>query len=439
MPETTIRVQGLGKEYEIGRLRQKSSSRQGGAGFKSLRDRLAFFHSKRRDINRFWALKDISFDVRAGDIVGLIGANGAGKSTLLKILSRITDPTCGFAEVHGRVGSLLEVGTGFHPELTGRENIFLNGAILGMKRAEIQKNFDQIVEFAEVERFLDTPVKRYSSGMYMRLAFSVAAHLTPDILVIDEVLAVGDARFQRKCLGKLEDVASKSARTVLFVTHNMSAVQALCNRVLILKNGTLIEDTRDVRHAIASYSGAAESRSCWKRAEGHHPDGAKMLVASVEATLCGEQPYHRLKLQIELQSFDRHPDVFITFDFADSSMAPVMEACPSFLPFIPASERPVTYEVEIDLPPLVPGVYSVSPWIGPAYNVKYDKVQSAVQFEIAVSPDTQRSFPHFPDHGFLVPFSRAQKSIRNVPALEADSAFDVIEAMDGQSSPLGKD
>jgi lipopolysaccharide transport system ATP-binding protein len=190
-----------------------------------------------KEENNIWALKDLSFTVERGEIVGIIGRNGAGKSTLLKILSRITEPTLGFAEIHGRVGSLLEVGTGFHGELSGRENIYLNGAILGMKKNEIERKFDEIVAFAEVEKFIDTPVKRYSSGMYLRLAFAVAAHLEPEILIVDEVLAVGDASFQKKCLGKMEDVA-KQGRTVLFVSHNMTAVVQLCGKAIWLENGT---------------------------------------------------------------------------------------------------------------------------------------------------------------------------------------------------------
>ncbi|HCT85809.1 MAG: ABC transporter ATP-binding protein [Candidatus Margulisiibacteriota bacterium] len=190
----------------------------------------------------FWALNDVSFNIRQGDRVGIIGRNGAGKSTLLKILSRITEPTKGHISIKGSVASLLEVGTGFHPELTGRENIFLNGAILGMKRTEIKKKFDEIVAFAEIEKFLDTPVKRYSSGMYVRLAFAVAAHLEPEILVVDEVLAVGDSQFQKKCLGKMEDVSAKEGRTVLFVSHNMVALQSLCNKGLLLLNGRVAFD-----------------------------------------------------------------------------------------------------------------------------------------------------------------------------------------------------
>lgn len=200
----------------------------------------------------FWALKNINLEIDHGEVVGIIGKNGAGKSTLLKILSRITTPTTGKAILYGRVGSLLEVGTGFHPELTGRENIYLNGSILGMTKTEIDKKFDEIVSFAEVEDFLDTPIKRYSSGMQVRLAFAVAAHLEPEILVVDEVLAVGDAEFQKKCLGKMGDI-SKEGRTVLFVSHNMGAIEQLCQRVIILDKGIIISDTNDVQNGIKEY------------------------------------------------------------------------------------------------------------------------------------------------------------------------------------------
>ena len=201
----------------------------------------------------FWALKNVSFDIEQGDRVGIIGRNGAGKSTLLKILSRITEPTGGSIKIKGRVASLLEVGTGFHPELTGKENIFLNGAILGMNRGEIKKHFDAIVDFAEIENFLDTPVKKYSSGMYVRLAFAVAAHLEPEILVVDEVLAVGDAQFQKKCLGKMEDVSKGEGRTVLFVSHNTAALMALCNKGIVLRNGVKVQDD-SILSAIAAYN-----------------------------------------------------------------------------------------------------------------------------------------------------------------------------------------
>src|SRR4051794_5488769 len=209
---------------------------------------------KRGTTETFWALKDIEFDIKKGDVVGIIGRNGAGKSTLLKILSRITEPTAGEIRLYGRVGSLLEVGTGFHPELTGRENIYLNGQIVGMRKKEITKQFDAIVDFAGVEKFLDTPVKRYSSGMYVRLAFAVAAHLESEIVIVDEVLAVGDTEFQRKCLGKMKDVAS-GGRTVLFVSHNMAAIEALCTTGLLLRQGSVHHEGL-VREVIAGYQEA---------------------------------------------------------------------------------------------------------------------------------------------------------------------------------------
>jgi lipopolysaccharide transport system ATP-binding protein len=219
---------------------------------------------KSSDEDIFWALREISFEVKQGEVVGIIGRNGAGKSTLLKILSRVTEPTTGCVQVRGRVASLLEVGTGFHPELTGRENIYLNGAVLGMKRAEIQRNFDEIVAFADVEKFLDTPVKHYSSGMYVRLAFAVAAHLEPDVLVVDEVLAVGDAQFQRKCLGKMKSIAAGLGRTVLFVSHNVAAVQTLCSTAILLASGKLVS-MGNVNSQVQSYTAAfADSRSLGK-------------------------------------------------------------------------------------------------------------------------------------------------------------------------------
>lgn len=238
MSDVAIRAEGLGKQYTLGGSKER---------YPTLRDQLAKFGGAlRRGFRRaarpaappFWALKDVSFEVRRGEVVGIIGRNGAGKSTLLKILSRITEPTEGEADILGRVGSLLEVGTGFHPELTGRENVYLNGAILGMRRAEIVRQFDAIVAFAEVEKFVDTPVKHYSSGMYTRLAFAVAAHLEPEILIVDEVLAVGDQAFQKRCLGKMGQVA-KDGRTVLFVSHDMTAVTRLCTRALLFDGGTV--------------------------------------------------------------------------------------------------------------------------------------------------------------------------------------------------------
>jgi lipopolysaccharide transport system ATP-binding protein len=243
---TVISVENLSKTYRLGQIGTGTFSRDLEVWWAKMRGkpnpmlRIGEKDHGNRDGEELWALKDVSFTVQQGEVLGIIGRNGAGKSTLLKILSRVTAPTSGRIRVKGRIASLLEVGTGFHPELTGRENIFLNGAILGMKRDEITRKFDEIVDFAEVEKFIDTPVKRYSSGMYVRLAFAVAAHLEPEILVVDEVLAVGDAAFQKKCLGKMGDVA-KEGRTVLFVSHNMAAITMLCNLCLLIHNGKMGE------------------------------------------------------------------------------------------------------------------------------------------------------------------------------------------------------
>ena len=269
MTDVAIRCEGLAKQYRIGQREPYRTLRDAITNaFTSPRRLLrssARHSSNGREELNFWALNHVSFEVKRGEVLGIIGRNGAGKSTLLKILSRITEPTRGHADTWGRVGSLLEVGTGFHPELTGRDNIFLNGAILGMRRAEIARKFDEIVAFAEVEKFIDTPVKRYSSGMYVRLAFAVAAHLEPEILFVDEVLSVGDAAFQKKCLGKMGDV-SREGRTIVFVSHNMTALQRLCSRVLWLERGQMI-DTGDARNVIGHYlqtSAVANLESAWE-------------------------------------------------------------------------------------------------------------------------------------------------------------------------------
>lgn len=258
-----IRTKGLGKQYRIG-------ARQ--ASYGTLRDSLtglaraplsAFRSAKSSEVSTIWALRDVTFDIGRGEVVGIVGRNGAGKSTLLKVLSRITDPTTGSVALWGRVSSLLEVGTGFHPELTGRENIFLNGAILGMRHAEIKRKFDEIVSFAEVDQFVDTPVKHFSSGMYLRLAFAVAAHLEPEVLIVDEVLAVGDNNFQRKCLGKLEELG-QHGRTVVFVSHNMPAVLRLCSRAILLDRGEIAADgapSQITRLYLHSNSGSPAERT----------------------------------------------------------------------------------------------------------------------------------------------------------------------------------
>jgi lipopolysaccharide transport system ATP-binding protein len=236
MSSVVIHGEGLGKSYQRGALQQSTLLRDHLS--RILKSPLSVF--RRPKDETFWALENVSLEVREGEVLGLIGRNGSGKTTLLKILSRITKPTVGWAEIHGRVGSLLEVGTGFHPELTGRENTFLSGAILGMGKSEIVRKFDEIVAFAELEQFIDTPVKHYSSGMYVRLAFAVAAHLEPEILLVDEVLAVGDASFQKKCLGKMGDVA-KTGRTIIFVSHNMTAMRRLTSRAIWLEGGRIAD------------------------------------------------------------------------------------------------------------------------------------------------------------------------------------------------------
>jgi lipopolysaccharide transport system ATP-binding protein len=255
MSDTVIQVENLGKQYHIGQRESYLTLRE--TITKAVR--APFSRGRQTDDGLFWALKDVSFGVKRGEVLGIIGRNGAGKSTLLKILTRITEPTEGRATIHGRVASLLEVGTGFHPELTGRENIFLNGAILGMSKREIDRKFDEIVAFSEIEKFLDTPVKRYSSGMYVRLAFAVAAHMEPEILLIDEVLAVGDAQFQKKCLGKMGDVA-REGRTILFVSHNMAAIQRLCRTSLWLSDGRVVAEG-PVGDVVSSYLSTTDSHA----------------------------------------------------------------------------------------------------------------------------------------------------------------------------------
>jgi len=244
MSDLAIKISGLSKRYRIG-IRDRHPTiretlmRVGSAPLRKVRH-WVFGTNDVSSAELIWALRDVDFEVKKGEVIGIIGRNGAGKTTLLKVLSGITEPTAGYADIYGRIGSLLEVGTGFHMELTGRENIFMNGAILGMHRQEIQKKFDEIVAFSEIEKFLDTPVKRYSSGMFVRLAFSVAAYLEPEILIVDEVLSVGDIQFQKKCLGKMQDFSHGQGRTVLFVSHNMDTIQRLCSRCIILDQGKLV-------------------------------------------------------------------------------------------------------------------------------------------------------------------------------------------------------
>jgi len=356
----------------------------------------------------FWALKDVSFEVQPGEVVGIIGRNGAGKSTLLKILSRIAEPTLGRAVVRGRMASLLEVGTGFHPELTGRENVYLNGSILGMSRQEISRKFDEIVEFAEIDQFLDTPVKRYSSGMYVRLAFAVAAHLNPEVLVLDEVLAVGDAAFQAKCLGQMSAVA-RAGRTVLFVSHNMAAIRSLCQRVLVVQRGSVICDTNDVEAGMEVYA-TENGRVAGDVWDAPAQDANKPLqIERIALHLIGKQPDHQLKLAVRLRSRGAHRSAFVAADIQTPLGETVMQALPTLAPFLNGGNHVHEIDVVIDLPPMIPGRYTVSFWAGGHFSDTLDHVDQRVEFEIAHSPTAGRAFPHAGDHGYIVPHSRVSK------------------------------
>jgi lipopolysaccharide transport system ATP-binding protein len=360
------------------------------------------------EVEEFWALRDVSFEVNQGEVVGIIGRNGAGKSTLLKILSRITEPTAGRARLRGRVGSLLEVGTGFHPELTGRENVILNGAILGMAQRDLRRKFEEIVAFADLERFIDTPVKRYSSGMYIRLAFAVAAHLETEILVVDEVLAVGDMEFQRKCLGKISQVA-RSGRTVLFVSHNQSALRSLCSHGIVLRNGRG-SPKLDIVSALDDYlSESTMLSNSWRRSPG--TEGPLLRFESIDVRVEGAQPNVRLECKCVIVSERIARPAFIAVDVTDGHSFSIMQAVPSVEPFIGGARGTYNVDLTIELPSLIPGVYGVDFWIGPHNTENYDFVRGAVKFEIIESPTPGRTYPHSRDCGFIVPPSRAHVRI----------------------------
>ncbi len=417
--DVMIRVEGLGKRYLLGR---SGSSGQ----YTALRDVLAntvkvrlrrwreggIQSSTEGEEQAFWALRDVDMEVRRGEVVGIIGRNGAGKSTLLKILSRITEPTKGRITLRGRVASLLEVGTGFHPELTGRENIFLNGAILGMHRREIKTKFDEIVAFAEVERFLDTPVKRYSSGMYVRLAFAVAAHLEPEILIVDEVLAVGDAQFQKKCLGKMHDISKTEGHTVLFVSHNLDAISRLCSTGVLMQNGRSIA-VGPVQTVTASYlaEGNGAMQNEWI-SEGRRRS-EKLVFTRIAAHLSGKQPQQTLLLDVEMESLAAHALAFIDFDIVAETGVTIMQIQPSATGFISSGERQHRFGINVDLPPLVPGRYSLTAWTGSHNTATLDFVERTVAFEIAESPVEGRTFVHTPDHGYVVPRSTLRDLSKN--------------------------
>ena len=432
MPEPAIRVENLSKRYRI----------TGGekARYRTLRDTLSeAVRAPLRRLNRgttedFWALKDVSFEVQPGEVVGIIGRNGAGKSTLLKILSRITKPTGGRVTINGRVGSLLEVGTGFHPELTGRENVYLNGSILGMSRREIASKFDEIVAFAEVEKFLDTPVKRYSSGMYVRLAFAVAAHLEPEILIVDEVLAVGDAGFQKKCLGKMQEVGQQG-RTVLFVSHNMAAVEQLTELAVLLHVGEVLA-TGGSSEVIRRYQEnvLATRQSLYDLRGRPNINGLSRLVefcwAKMSDTGTGLIDSNApIAFDVGVLSHDHTPPLRISFTISKFDGTAVGSAfCPAFSP--PDIGTVGAIRVELHPHQLAPGHYQFSMAVGKGNNEDggyedYDRVYELLHFQV-MNPEGDSStvgewHPAWGVVRFPTPSTRRLPSefIRQAPAKSA--------------------
>jgi lipopolysaccharide transport system ATP-binding protein len=375
MREIAIQAAGLSKRYTIGARQEGYRTFRGaitdtfGAPFRRIRSAFRPHTSADEAENIIWPVKDMSFEIPAGEVVGIIGRNGAGKTTLLKILARITEPTAGYVDIYGRVGSLLEVGTGFHPELTGRENVFLNGAILGMKRAEITRKFDEIVAFAEVEKFIDTPVKHYSSGMYLRLAFAVAAHLEPEILLVDEVLAVGDLSFQKKCTGKMGEVG-RQGRTVLFVSHNMAAIRQLCRSAYLLSGGRIVAQgrTEDVinTYLASALQGSASDLACItdRKGEGNIrfkylriEDGNGVETGTLS---CGQSA----RIVIGLSSAKAYPKIRVWISIVDTYDTRVMHL-DSHLVGDPLPELEANGELVCEIPrvALAPGRYRVNLWL----------------------------------------------------------------------------
>jgi len=387
---TAIRVVELGKRYRIGAARaQYRTFREviTNAAKAPLRRLFGSANDRPAPDREFWALRGVSFTVAPGDVVGVIGRNGAGKSTLLKILSRITEPTEGRAEIHGRVGSLLEVGTGFHPELTGRENVYLNGAILGMRRAEIQRNFDEIVAFAEVEQFIDTVVKHYSSGMYLRLAFAVAAYLEPEILLVDEVLAVGDAVFQKKCLGKMDEVA-RQGRTVFFVSHNLEAVRSLCTRGILLDAGKVKVDgtTSDALSAYRAAIRASESISQLGLQDRlARTTGAARFTSITVTDEDGEvterfEAGQSMRVRMCVEAFADVPSLGVLFALKSGTTRDYITVCKHTVAdrVVTAGES-LAFAIDLPNPPLQPGDYSLYIGLGDAVCARfYDVVDENV-------------------------------------------------------------
>jgi lipopolysaccharide transport system ATP-binding protein len=401
---SVITVENIGKRYRVGEIEVGGLLRDHIAS--ALSNPASLLRRKPRD--EFWALRDISFEVQEGEVLGLIGRNGAGKSTLLKILSRITAPTVGRAEIRGRVGSLLEVGTGFHPELTGRENVFLNGAILGMGKREIARKFDEIVAFAEVERFIDTPVKRYSSGMYVRLAFAVAAHLETEVLFVDEVLSVGDVQFQKKCLGKMGDVANQG-RTVIFVSHNLNAVSALCNSIILLELGQLKLHSGNVAEALRRYTNPALVSHTVDLSM--HPNRTSR-TAAFEAAAVGDEdhgPTHRFRpgarvvvqLRLNPSTVVRSPKISIGMtNFRSERVFAIGTHIGGNA--ISSIDGPSTVIVRFTLPFLVPGEYALDMGLYEHSGSPIDEIYGAMCLEVLKDDYLSMVDPHEPYMGNLM-------------------------------------
>ncbi len=408
--KTCIQVKDLSKRYRLGLKENQAKTLSGQIAniikapwknLKMLRD-LNWFDQE--DDSIFWALKDINFEVKEGEVLGIIGKNGAGKSTLLKILSQITEPTSGKIEIRGRVASLLEVGTGFHPELSGRDNIYMNGTILGMTKGEIDSKLDEIIDFSGVEKFVDTPVKFYSSGMKVRLGFSVAAHLEPEILIIDEVLAVGDYEFQKKCLGKMEDVAGQG-RTVLFVSHNLSAVNSLCNRVLVLSNGNKMFEGA-TEEGISRYLGNQTDNlksNSWEN--NSNPKQGEFYLNRSCIQLKGAQPNLELILSLSFNSSEKYDPAFIAIDLKSFDGNPILQFIPSYIGFIKPQLGIQDFKISCDLPPIMPGTYSISVWAGSHFSETYRHYIDIITFEVIESPVLNRVYPFSKNHGYIYPSS----------------------------------
>jgi lipopolysaccharide transport system ATP-binding protein len=408
--EPVISVKNLSKRYRIGAKLGKHDTLRDAVMAKITAPfrKLAGGADKSAE-TELWALKDVSFDVAEGEVVGVIGRNGAGKSTLLKILARITDPTEGSVKLNGRVASLLEVGTGFHPELTGRENIYLNGAILGMKRAEIKSKFDEIVAFSEIEKFLDTPVKRYSSGMYVRLAFAVAAHLDPEILLVDEVLAVGDAEFQKKCLGKMDEVA-KGGRTVIFVSHNMTAIRRICERAVLIKDGLLSLDgtSSDVISRYLSLSTGKKTpgeTDLSKRPDRYGNGEARILKARLldEKEKISNVMYRSKPMHIEFEMESRssqtiHLSLALTAEDGARILHLSHHDSPGFSPGVLKGR----FAVRATIPalPLCSGGFNMVLAIHNEFLEPIDVVADALPFNVEDAADSPRPFKTETKHGY---------------------------------------